>query len=199
VIRHLTTRRAACAVLAAAALLTGCSSDGEPVAAGTSTTEEPSPTPSPTPTWKLRPVKGERTAAVVALGGRPVLGLGDDPDPDQAAIDAAVDQVGDWLDAHLDALQRSGSGELGDVMAKGLANKKQRRPVTTGLASPDEPVKSARYVMSVYHDGTPRYLTTRVEVTHDDDSTSGIGMVFTVGEDGSPTLTMFGPEPKVQG
>lgn len=191
-IRHLTARRAACLVLASA-LLTACSNDGEPTAVET-TTESPSPTPTKT----LRPVVGERTAAVLPLGSRPLLGLGGNPEPDQEAIDASVDAVGDWLDAHLDRLQRDGKGAWGTIAAKGLANGKQRRPVTTGLVNPDKPVAAARYVMSVYHDGAPQYLTARVEVTHDDDSTSDVGLVFVLDEDGTPTLTMFGPDPAAE-
>lgn len=192
-IRPLTPRRAACLVLATAVLLTGCSGDEDPTATATSTTEDASPTP--TPTWTLRPVVGERTAAVRPLGSGPVLGLGGNADPDQKAIDAAVDAVGDWLDAHLDSLQRDGSGAWGKIAADGLANAKQRRPATTKLTSPDQPVKAARYVMSVYHDGAPRYLTAHVEVTRADDSVADVGLVFVIGEDGTPTLTMFGPEP----
>lgn len=189
--RPLTARIAVLAVVPALALA-ACSDDGEPAAVDT-TTESPSP--SPTPTFRIKPVVGERTATVFPLGSGPVLGLGGNPEPDQAAVDAAVAAVGDWLDAHLDGLQRGEGGQWGAIAADGLANQKQRRPVTTGLASPDAPVRSARYVMSVFHDGPPQYLTARVEVTHPDDSTADVGLVFVLADDGTPTLTMFGPEP----
>lgn len=192
-LRPLLVRRAAC-LAAAATLLGACTSGEDPTAVGTSTEAEP----SPTSTWTLRPVVGERTTTTFALGSRPVLGLGTDPEPDQDAIDTVVGQVGDWLDEHLDALQRDGTGLWDEMAAKGLANGRRRRPVTTDLASPDAPVKSARYVISVYHDGAPSYLTARVEVTHPDDSVADVGLVFVVTDDGEPVLTMFGPEPAAE-
>lgn len=195
--RHLTARRAACLVLATT-LLAACSDGGEPTAVETTTTESPSASPAPTPTKTLRPVVGERTTAVLPLGSRPLLGLGGNPEPNQKAINAAIDAVGDWLDTHLDGLQRDGKGAWGAVAAKGLANGKERRPVTTDLADPDHPVTAARYVMTVYHDGAPQYLTARVEVTRDDDSTRDVGLVFVLADDGTPTLTMFGPDPAAE-
>lgn len=193
--RHLTARRAACLVLATT-LLAACSNDGEPTAVETTTTESPSP--SPTPTKTLRPVVGERTAAVLPLGSRPLLGLGSNPEPDEEAINASIDAVGDWLDQHLDGLQRDGKGTFGAIAADGLANGTQRRPVTTDLTDPDHPVTAARYIMTVYHDGAPQYLTARVEVTRDDDSTADVGLVFVLDEEGTPTLTMFGPDPAAE-
>lgn len=198
--RHLTARRAACLVLATT-LLAACSDDGDPTAVETTSTESPSspsPSPSPTPTKTIRPVVGERATAVLPLGSRPLLGLGGNPEPDQAAIDTAIETVGDWLDAHLDGLQRDGKGSWGAIAADGLANSKQRRPVTTDLTDPEHPVTAARYVMTVYHDGAPQYLTARVEVTRDDDSTADVGLVFVLDEAGSPTLTMFGPDPAAE-
>lgn len=194
-IRHRAARRAVCLALASATLLTACSQDEEPAATATSTTESASPTPSPTATRTLRPVVGERTSTAFPLGSGPLLGLGEVAAPNQEAIDQAVKAVGDWLDAHLDGLQRDGKGQFGAIAAKGLANAKQRRPVTTDLASPKAPVEAARYVMSVYHDGPPKYLTARVEVTHPDGSVATAGLVFTISQEGKPILTMFGPEP----
>lgn len=196
-IRPLPARRAAGLALAAAMLLGACSDDEAPPAASPTTTTDAT-SPTPTPTWTVRPVVGERSATVLPLGPRPLVGLGANPEPDQAAIDAAVDATGDWLDAHLDALQRTGSGVFGQVAAPGLANPKERRPVTTGLTNPDAPVASARYVMSVYHDGPPRYLTARVEVHRVDDTVAETELVLLVDEDGSLTLTMFGPPPTTE-
>lgn len=189
--------RARAACLVAGVVLLGACTDDDP---GTTTTPPPPPptTSSPSPTVQLQPVVGERVSAVYPLGGRPILGLGENPPPDEDAIKAATTAVGDWLDEHLDRLQREGSGAWGAVAAKGLANPKERRPVTTGLASPDAPVEAARYVMSVYHDGHPRYLTARVEVTHPDDSVDTVELVFLTDEDGTPTLTMFGPAPEAK-
>lgn len=193
--------RAAC-LLVGAVVVASCTGD-QPTASDTtpppspsSTTTTTSPSASPTPT--LQPVVGERVAAVYPLGGRPRLGLGEDPAPDQAAVDAATTAVGDWLDEHLDGLQREGAGTWGAIAADGLADSKQRRLATTKLTSPDTPVKAARYVMSVYHDGPPRYLTARVEVTHPDDSVATAELVFVTDEEGTPTLTMLGPAPNAE-
>lgn len=185
-------RRAAGLVLAGAALLGACTGD-DPTASDTTSPSSPSPSPSPSPTVQLQPVVGERVSAVYTLGSRPVLGLGEDPEADQGAVDAAATAVGDWLDRHLDALQRDGEGAWGDVAAEGLADADERTAAATALASPEAPVEAARYVMSVYHDGPPRYLTARVEVTHPDDSVAVAELVFVTDEDGTPTLTMFGP------
>lgn len=189
--------RAAC-LLAGAVLLGACTSDAPTASDTTPPTTPSSASASPSPTVQLQPVVGERVSAVYPLGGRPILGLGENPAPDEAAINAATTAVGDWLDEHLDRLQREGSGTWGAMAADGLANAKDRKLATTGLASPDAPVETARYVMSVYHDGTPRYLTTRVEVTHPDDSVAMAELVFVTDEEGTPTLTMFGPAPETE-
>lgn len=183
--------RARTACLLATAVLLGACTGGDPTA--TDTTPPSSPSPSPSPTVQLQPVVGERVSAVYPLGGRPLLGLGENPPPDEDAIDAAATAVGDWLDEHLDRLQRDGKGTWGEIAAEGLANAEDRGAVTTGLASPDAPVEAARYVMSIYHDGPPRYLTARVEVTHPDESVDVVELVFLTDDEGNPTMTMFGP------
>lgn len=187
-----TARRTTTMVVLTCALALGaCSNDPEPIATPTETESSASASPSPT----LRPVVGERTITVLPLGGRPLLGLGGNPEPDQASIEAVTTTVGDWLDAHLDRLQRDGKGLWGQLAAEGLANGEQRRQVTTHLASPDAPVRSARYVMTVYQDGAPQYLTAKVEVTHPDDSVTDVGLVFVVDDEGTPVLSLFGPDP----
>lgn len=185
--RHRLAR--AIALLAASAVaLAGCSRGGDETAA----TESPAPTVT---TPELEPVRGERIPAVFGLSSATVLGFGAAREPDQAAIDAAIDQIADWLDEHLDRLQRTGQGLLPAMAAEGLVDSKTRGIVTTMLASPDAPVASARYVLSAYHDGLPQWLSAQVEVTHPDDSVAAATMVFVIAEDGTPTLTMFGPEP----
>lgn len=192
---HTPARRAAGLVLAAALLLVGCSDDADSPTGADPSSTSPSPSASPSPTQALRPVLGERTTTVLPLGSRPLLGLGGNPEPDQAAIESVVDAVGDWLDAHLDELQRTGQGLWGTIAADGLADADQRGLVATDLASPDQPVERARYLMTVYVDGAPEYVTTRVEVGHPDGSASEVGLVFVVAGDGTPRLSMFGPEP----
>lgn len=185
-------RAALATALVPALLVAGCSDDdaGAPVATPTTTTEAPSPSPTRT----LRPVVGERTTTVLPLGSRVLLGLGANPEPDQAAVDQVATAVGDWLDAHLDRLQRTGKGLLGEVAPDDLGSAEERRVVTSQLASPDNPVESARYIITVYEDGAPQYLTVRVEVAHPDESVSTAGLVFVVGEGGSPRLSLFGPD-----
>lgn len=185
-------RRAAGLLLVGAAFLGACTGD-DPTASDTTPPSPSQSSPSPSPTVQLQPVVGERVSAVYTLGSRPVLGLGSNPDAHQDAVDAAATAVGDWLDRHLDALQRDGEGAWEGVAAEGLADADERTAVTTDLASPEAPVEAARYVMSIYHDGPPRYVTARVEVTHPDDSVAVAELVFVTAEDGTPTLTMFGP------
>lgn len=202
-IRHRAAGRAVCLLLAGAAL-TACTNDPEPTGAGTTppaatSGEAETSTPSASPTPQLQEVAGKRTVRVHHLGSRPLLGLGGNPDPEKQAIDRAARRVGDWLDQHLDELQRTGTGRFGAIAARELANAKADRTlVTTHLASPDAPVKAASYVMDVYHDGSPRYLTTRVVVRHPDDSVSRAELVFAL-EGGAPQLTMYGPTTKARG
>lgn len=199
-IRHRAAGRAV-GLLLAGATLAACTADAEPTAAGTSppaatADETATPTPSASPTPDLQQVEGKRTVRVHHLGSRPLLGLGGNPEPETKAINRAARQVGNWLDAHLDELQRTGAGRFGAIAARQLARADADRTlVTTHLASPDAPVKAAAYVMDVYHDGSPRYLTTRVTVRHPDDSVSRAELVFGL-EGGKPELTMYGPAKK---
>lgn len=167
----------------------------------TSGDEEPQADPTTTePGFELVDVVGERVTAVYSLDSRGLLGLGTGPEPDHDVIDTATQQVGDWLDTHLDGLQRDGDGSFGAIAADGLRpSAGARRPITTDLASPEDPVVSARYTISAYHDGMPEFLTAVVEVTHPDDTVSMASLVFVVAEDGTPHLTMFGPDEEVAG
>ncbi len=177
------------AVLAAACVLLGaCTSGDEPVVAATES-------PSPSPTIELTPVAGERIVTVTSTSNPALLGLGEPVPVEQEAVDNAVLAIGDWLDGHLDRLQRQGGGTLNRVLADDLEGVgPERAVITTGLADTDAPVAAARYHFNTYHDGGPEMIAVHVEVTHHDGTTSSAGMVFTIDADGAPKLILFGPE-----
>lgn len=178
------------AVLAAACVLLGaCTSGDEPEVATT-----PSPSPTPT-TIELTPVAGERIVTVTSTSNPALLGLGESLPVEQEAVDNAVLAIGDWLDGHLDRLQRQGGGTLSRVLTDDLSSPgPERSVITTGLADTDAPVASARYQFNTYHDGAPEMIAVHVDVTHHDGSTSSAAMVFTIDAEGAPRLILFGPE-----
>lgn len=197
--------RLAAPMLALALVAPGCSSDGPkaaPTARPTAPAESPSATASPSPSESESPpprppVEGRRVRQVTQMDPRGILGLGTGDGPDEQAINRATRVVGRWLDAHLDRLQRTDKGRFEQLAAPDLRpNAKDRRIITTDLASRDKPVKRARYTMSTYHDGSPEYLGVLVRVIHPDDSVSRASLVFLVREDGTPVLTLFGPAPQ---
>lgn len=179
------------ALLAATCVLLGaCTSDDAPDVA-----TSPSPTSSPSPTYELTPVAGERIVTVTSTSNPALLGLGEPRAVEQEAVDNAVTAIADWLDGHLDRLQRQGGGTLNRVLADDLDDLgPERSVITTGLADTDAPVDSARYQISTFHDGAPEMISVHVEVTHPDGSTSAAGLVFTIDGEGAPRLILFGPE-----
>lgn len=203
--------RLAAPVLALALVAPGCTGD-DPEAATTSTPTSPAASPSTTasptasestsPPRRNRrprrpPVEGRRVVHVTQMDPRGLLGFGPGEGPDQRAINRATRVVGRWLDSHLDRLQRTNKGRFERLAAPDLRpNAKDRRIITTGLASRKKPVKRARYTMTTYHDGSPEYLGVLVRVVHPDDSVSRASLVFLVREDGTPVLTLFGPAPR---
>lgn len=196
----LPARRAAGVLLAAAMALTACTSaaddaddsgDPAPAASETSSSASPSPTPSPTPT--VPAVVGKRVTDWQNMPSRIILGQGSNPKPDGPAVRRSIDQVARWLDAHLTELHRDGSGLWGQMAVDGLANPQERELVTTGLASPDNPVTDARYAITVYYDGRPEFLSVEVAVAHPTGPLTRASLGFVVAEDGTPRLTMFGP------
>lgn len=193
---HSPGRRTAGVVLAVAtaAALSACTSE-EATPTATETTASPTPTATPTPTPELEPVVGNRRTTVRSASGNAVLGLGSDPKPKMAIIEDTFGQIGDWLDAHLDRLQRTGAGRLGEIAADGIGGKDERGPVTTHLASPDHPVEAARYDMIAYHAGRPQMVSVRVTVTHPDAEPTRASLGFVVADDGTPIMMMYAAVP----
>lgn len=195
---HSPGRRTASVVLAVATAtaLSACTSEeGTPTATETTATPTPAATPTATPTPELEPVTGTRHTSVVLASGKQYLGLGADPEPRMGLIENTFTEIGDWLDAHLDALQRTGNGRLGDVIADGIGGEDARTPVTTHLASPDRPVTGARYAMKAYHTGKPQLVSVRVAVTHPDSDRTVAELGFAVADDGTPILVTYAPVP----
>lgn len=158
----------------------------------------PSPLPSPTP--DLTPVAGERVPGAhwvdssgLLTPAAPAIGPPDTVLP-------FVHEVGDWLDAHLDDLQRGGPGRLDEVAVDGLlaaAGADELAAVTTALASPDTPVAAAVYRLDASYAASTEWLAATVEVVSDTGATSAATLVFVPGGDG-PALVLFGPATTAQ-
>lgn len=189
-------RRTAVALVSVVLLAAACTGGDEaaPTPSPTPTATTPSPTPTPTPTPTLDPVKGKRNVSAQSVSSARVLGLGSAKQPNNKAINRAASQVANWLDGHLDRLQREGRGRLGQVGGGSIGNAKQRR-VLNQLASPDRPVASAGYNLTVHHDGAPTMVVANVVVRHPEGRPSRQHLVFLVRDDG-PVLAMFGPPGK---
>ena len=190
-------------VALAVTVLAGCTDEGDdastpPPTSSRSEVETPdaSPTPTPDETPELAAVQGERRMTVRSVASDKALGRGTNPEPRQRQIERTVTRVTDWLDSHLDRLQRTGTGLLGEIAADGLAPPQRRAPVTTDLASPERPVAGAVYHVAAYHDGAPRLLSVRVVVRHPEGPPTLASMGFVVTDSGRPILTMFSPIPK---
>lgn len=193
-------RRALGVLLAATMALAACTSGDEtPGATPTSPPTSPAvsptstPSPSPTPTPAAPAVVGKRVTDWQNMPSAVILGQGNNPQPDAPAIRRAIDEVARWLDAHLTELHRDGSGLWGQMAIDGLATPEERQLVTTGLASPENPVTDARYAITVYYDGRPEFLSVEVAVAHPTGPLTRASLGFVVAADGEPRLAMFGP------
>lgn len=186
--------------LVAAGLLAvaGCASN-DPVAAAPSpspTPVAPSPTPSPTPP-PLEPVAGERQLTAADVGDGVLLGPDDREGVDEGAVQVFATAVFDWLDGHLDDLQRGGDGHLDAVLDAGLAaslDDAARAGLTTALASPATPVAAATYTLTAYHDATIEHAAVEISVTDRSGATRRTTLVFTPGAEGAPVLTLADAE-----
>ncbi|MBW3657402.1 MAG: hypothetical protein KY457_02115 [Actinobacteria bacterium] len=181
------------AVLAAACATAG--DDDAPDVPAASTAPSASASTSPPPEPSATPVAGERLPGAHWVDS---TGLLTHAAPEVGPPDTVlpfVHAVGDWLDAHLDDLQRGGPGRLDDVAVDGLlvaATDEELAVVTSALASPDAPVASARYRLDGSYADATEWLTATVEVTSTTGSTRAATMVFVPG-DGGPALVLFGP------
>lgn len=168
-----------------------CTRGGEPEAGPT--------TPTPAPTPSVGPVDGEADVIVVAADPSSlVFNDRTTPEPDQAAIDAFAQQVDDWLNAHLTALQDGDEGRLEEVAAAGLldgADPEVLDAITTDLTSPDEPVDHARYHLVVAHSGVPLWVRAHVIVVDREGDAREVGFVFTPQDGDGPSLVAAGPGP----
>lgn len=183
--------RALALLVAAGMALVGCSSDpasDQPTAAATTSSAEE------TPTWEIRPVVGERIYALFDLSSTEILGVGPRQGVDEARANAAMAAVGDFLDDHLDRLQRGLELKLGSVLPERRGDSGELRSLRSGLATPDRPVESARYAISAFGDGEPQWISAQVEVMHPGGSSSGATLVFTLGEGDALQLVLAGPD-----
>ncbi len=183
----------ALALAVAASGCTGSAGDGQPAAQAPSpSAATAAPAPSPSPTVAIQPVVGERQPAAYDISSAGMLGPGSKPTMDNDAVLAFINQVGDWLDGHLDDLQRGGPGTLEGTAVGGLIDDPATAaPITADLTSPAHPVARAHYRLAAYYTDVPRYLEAQVRVFWPDGSEHDATMLFTPAKDGSPTLVMF--------
>lgn len=184
------------ALVALLALSTSACRSGHDAAVADETAADPTvaASPTPSPDTPLVTVVGERIPAAhwVSSGGVlthrvPEVGSGDTVLP-------LVHAVGDWLDAHLDDLQRGGDGRLVEVADPGLlaaATPADLSAVTTDLASADRPVAAATYRLEGSYAAETEWLTATVEVTGRDGASRAATLVFVPTPEG-PRLVLLG-------
>lgn len=151
-----------------------------------------SPAPS---SAALAPVVGERVPGAYDVDATGLLahGRGDPADPD--VVLPFVHAVGDWLDAHLDDLQRGGAGRLDEVAPPALlraASPSDLDAATTALATPGRPVARATYRLDASYAGEVEWVTVDVTVTATDGSRAGATLVFVPDGGGRPQLVLLG-------
>ena len=181
---------AALALLVLAVAGVGCSSgEAGPEAGPTSAS------PTPTSRATAAPVRGDRQVETYAVSNEEAVWDRAQVEADPAAIEQAAGRVGDWLDAHLTALQDGGEGRLQEVAAAGLldgAPPEVLDVVTTALAGPDRPVGSATYMIRVAHTDAPQWVRAHVDVKGREGGTRTAQFVFEIAED-SIVLVAAGP------
>lgn len=179
-------------------VLPACSGAHDPAGAAGEATQAPAPDPVASPTATEAPlvtVAGERAPAAhwvnsagLLTGATPEAGPGD-------AVLPLAHAVGDWLDGHLDDLQRGGGGHLDRVASEAFlatAAEADLAAISTDLAAPGRPVAAASYQLSGSYDETTEWLTATVQVTDRAGATNAATLVFVPGEAG-PELVLFGP------
>ncbi|MBW3619267.1 MAG: hypothetical protein KY461_03420 [Actinobacteria bacterium] len=178
-------------------LAAGCGPSGEPTPGGTDRAAPATPlaVPSPSPARELAAVAGERVPAAHWVDASGLLTQRADEVGPPDTVLPFVHAVGDWLDAHLDDLQRGGPGRLGEVASPALlaaASDGELAAVTSALASSGAPVAAARYRLDAAYEDATEWLTATVEVTRTDGAVTVATMVFVPGASG-PELVLFGP------
>ena len=174
------------AIVLAASLALGACFDGG---------ADPAPSPTALPPPAIEPIDPEIVVAARSLSANAVINASQAAPADEAAVDALAVAVRTWLDSHLDDLQNGGDGHLADVALEGLlagADPALIDGVTSGLASPQDPVRGVGYDLEVGHDGAPKWVRARVAVTRHSGTTSGATFVFVPGDPG-PVLIALEP------
>lgn len=144
----------------------------------------------------LTPVQGERRPSAPPIANQIVLGIGNVPEMDGEAVLRLAHQVGDWLDRHLNQLQRGKGGRLRGVAAPGLMDRADPaavQAVTRGLATRRNPVEKAVYELRVAQAGAPHWVTAEVTVTQHAGAVVTAVFTFVPTPDGNVQLIAFGP------
>lgn len=184
-------------VVAVIAFVALRSPEGVPIA-DTSPTPTPAATPEAPPSPVVHdPVEGEREVETVVVAEGPIFDRSAAPGTDEAAVDAFVDAIADWLDAHLTDLHGGGPGLLEDVAAAGLIDSGETAELTSGLATFLEPVSSATYRFVVAADGAPEWAHVRVNISTGGqaDEARSAELTFAVGDDGPLLLAAARVDP----
>lgn len=179
-------------MLLAVVLAGACTSgDDEPTPGG----ETSQPTAEGTGLPPLTAVRGERRPSAPSVANEAVLGLGPLAVMNERAVLDFANAVADWLDSHLDELQRDEGGRLGALAAPGLVDAADRaaiRAATSGLATRKDPVRKAVYELRVAQSGAPRWVTAEVSVTRHSGTVATAVFTFAPTPEG-PQLVAFGP------
>lgn len=150
----------------------------------------------------LAPVAGERRPAAHWVGSSGLLTQQAPEVPTGDVVLPLVHAVGDWLDGHLDDLQRGGDGHLEAVAPAALhaaATAEDLAAATTALASRDRPVAAAEYHLAGSFDEATEWVTATARVTGRDGQVTSATFVFVPGDAG-PELVLFGPaDPAAEG
>jgi hypothetical protein len=172
----------AVAVVGLALVLTGGGAEPDPEPEPPAAVEpepEPEPDPEPEPPSPVVGEYGLSGVVDVSIHRRRVYGLGMPQEApvvhDAAAVDAFVDAMATWLDAHFTELQ---DGGLGRAQEAGLVGP----PEVVSLTDPDHPVSRAEYAMVVFARAEPEWARVAVDITRSDGSVLRANFVFLPGD-----------------
>lgn len=162
-----------------------------------SPTPTPSPTPSPTP--EIEDVDGvlQVEQRSVAVSGNQVFVEGSSgdraPEIDEGAVDSFTTGIKDWLDQHLDLVQRGRFTASDAALPFDVADDAPLlAAVSTDLANPDDPIKEASYEVTVYVDGVPEWASVVAVLELEGGQSREASYVFVPGGD-EPRLIAASP------
>jgi hypothetical protein len=146
---------------------------------------EPPPEPEPEEPDAVAGAAEVREVIDLSVTGSGLVGSGSSADErvpvDEGAVDAVVEAITEWLDAHLTDLQAEGDGLVADVGLVGA-------PEAADLAGPGAIIDEATYQFFVGVRGEPEWVRVQVVV---------------VTEEGDQHVAVFGftgrAEPELQG